>query len=397
MLELLPHSSHCNGSKNISRKLISANFMTAIMDSSPLSSMSDHVYPEIHDDSSKLDMTHLSGMTMADFFNTESTGKEPQINLIHPSPPISQRSSMMDSKRASTSTTSTTKSQLRQTNQVLIQMLNSIQSELAAHRTIMLDIQHRVSHLEYESNASVNGSETPQAALQALEGSKSASRRSSKMVPAEGKAWWEACQNYARNAEPPMSAREFLRTPVRYSGFDFAFGIPIEVTPPATPPSVDDLPPLTPTSEDGDGEGSDLGTPVRHDISFGEDVLASTPKMEHMALETQVDIQEQTVEVAKGKMPAPPLLQPPPSGKPVLVEKEEEVVAAIEPEISTNQHRLYKGVRSLATYKALLRNKNSEKGKSVSPLCRLDVANTRIEHHVLIHFHRKADLKHLDD
>jgi hypothetical protein len=331
--------------------LIISSIMASVMNPSPLSPMSDHIEPQIHiDDSSKVDMTHLSGMTMAEF----TTGKDPQINLIRPSPPISQRSSMMDSKRASTATASTTKSQLRQTNQVLIHMLNNIQSELAAHRTIMLDIQHRVSHLEYESNASNN---TPRAALQVLEGSKDASRRSSKLVPPEGRTWWEACQNYARNAEPPISAREFLRTPVRYSGFDFQFGVPFEATPPATPPSVKDLPPLTPTSADGDSE---CGSPVRHDIMLGENVSSST-QMEPMALNIQTDIQEQTVEVAKNKMPVAPLLQPPPSGKPVLVQRE--VVSAVEPELSSNRHRYYKGVRSLATYKALLKNKSSDKGK----------------------------------
>jgi len=346
--------------RTLNTRGIMANFMA----SSPFSPISSHVrQPEIHDDSSKLDMTHLSGMTMSEFATT--TGKEPQINLIHPSPPASQRSSLMDpiSKRASTATASTTKSQLRQTNQVLIHMLSNIQSELAAHRTIMLDIQHRVSHLEYESNASVN-MDTPRAALQVLEGSiaKDASRRSSKLVPSEGRTWWEACQNYARNAEPPISAREFLRTPVRYSGFDFQFGVPFAATPPATPPSVDDVPPLTPTSDDGDS--SEFGTPVRHNVRLGDNMLASTPKsqMEPMALHMETDIQERTVEIAKGKMPAPPTLQPPPSGKPVLVEKKN-VVAAIEPEIKGERHRHYKGVRSLATYKALLRNKNSEKGK----------------------------------
>ncbi|KAF2677355.1 hypothetical protein K458DRAFT_378535 [Lentithecium fluviatile CBS 122367] len=341
---------------------------------SSISSMSDHGYPAIHDDSTKLDMTHLSGMTMAEFI------KEPHINLIHPSPSVSQRSSMMNSKRASVATASTSKSQLRQTNQVLIHMLSNIQTELAAHRKIMLDIQQRVSHLEYESNASVTA-ETPRAALQALEGNKDASRRSSKLVPSEGRTWWEACQNYARNSESPISAREFLRTPVRYSGFDFQFGVPFQTnTPPATPPDVDDLPPLTPTSEDGDcsGSDSDLGTPTRHNVSLGEDMLASTPKME-TATDIETDIREQTVEIAKSKMPAPPVLQPPPSGKPVSV-KEEDVVAAIEPEFDGHPHRFYKGVKSLATYKALMRHKDTNK-----------------EHHVLIHFHRRADLKHLED
>jgi hypothetical protein len=327
--------------------------MASIMSPLRTSADVDHVHPTIHDDSSKLDMSHLSGMTIAEF------NKEPQINLIHPSPSGSQRSSMMNLKRASVATTSTTKSQLRQTNNILIHMLNNIQTELAAHRTIMLDIQHRVSHLEHESSASV-GIDTPRAALLTLEGNRDASRRSSKLVPQEGRTWWEACQNYARNAEPPISAREFLRTPVRHSGFDFQFSDRFQANnPPATPPAVDDLPPLTPTSEEGGS--SEFGTPTRHDISLGEELLTSTPTTEKTDAEIETDIQEHIVEVTKGKMPAPPTLQPPPGVKPVLVEKKE-VVASIEPEISTYQYRHYKGIRSLATYRALMKNKTTNKG-----------------------------------
>lgn len=340
---------------------------------SSFSSPSGHAYPEIMDDTTNFDMTHLSGMTMADFI------KEPQMNLIQPTPSASQRSSLRNSKRASTATASTTKSQLRQTNQVLIQMLGNIQQELAAHRTIMLDIQQRVSHLEYESNASASPS-TPRAALNKLEG-QGASRRSSRLVPPEGRTWWEACQNYARNAEPPMSAREFLRTPVRFSGFDLPFQVPLEPPAPSSPPSppsVADLPPLTPTSDgedDSDSDGSDVGTPSRHEIRLeDDDLITSTPTMQSPSADDSSDIREHTIEVFAKKMPTPPVLQPPPSGKGVLVEGNNTVTAmAIEPEIGTNSHRYFKGVKSLATYRALMKNKQTDKGRHPrSLICGVD-------------------------
>jgi hypothetical protein len=217
----------------------------------------------------------------------------------------------------------------------------------------MLDIQHRVSHLEYESSASV-GNDTPQAAaLNALEGRQS--RRNSKLMAPETSHWWQACQNFARNSETPFSATEFLRTPRPYSGIDWKYG-PQPDTPPESPPKVDELPGLTPTSEEGD---SDVITPRKHDFDFqlGE-VAHSTPKIKHADLEN--DIKEHTVEVDKKKMPAPPVLQPPPGGKPIEAERDE--IEAVAPVPVDNPHRYYKGVKSLATYKALMKHKTTDKG-----------------------------------
>ncbi|KAJ4299877.1 hypothetical protein N0V90_005124 [Kalmusia sp. IMI 367209] len=342
----------------------------AAVQQAPISPMSAHAYPSVGEDASIHDLTHLSGMTLADFV------KEPKIHLVEASPSSSkQRSdspSMIYSKRSSRA--STTKSQLRQTNTILVEMLQSIQTELATHRTIMLDIQHRVSHLEHESDASVNN-DASQATLRALEGRDVPSKRNSKLLAPEASHWWQACQNFASNAEPPISAREFLRTPQRFSGFDFHWEAPN--TPPTTPPEVDDLPPLTPASEEGDV--SDLESPIRHDILLGEEMTSSTPKIAGPSTEEEHDIKEHTIEFDKKKLPAPPTLQPAPNAKPIVVEKED-MVAAIEPEVMGNHQRYFKGVRSLATYKALLKNKSTDK-----------------EHHVLIHFHRRKDVHHLSD
>ncbi|KAK7186713.1 hypothetical protein DPSP01_001066 [Paraphaeosphaeria sporulosa] len=336
-----------------------------------VSSMPGHKSPS-EDNTLINHMTHLSGMTLADFVT------EPKIHLVEASPssskqPVQSPSTMnLSSKRSSRASASTTKSQLRHTNAILVDMLQNIQNELAAHRTILLNIQDRVSTLEDESNATVNN-DAPQLTLRALEGQDAPSKRNSRLLAPEVSSWWQACQTFASNAEPPMSAREFLKTPQRLSGFDFKWEVPN--TPPITPPDVDDVPPLTPTSDEG--EHSDLGSPLGQNVFLGEEITASTPMIAGPSNGADIDIMERTVEFDAKKLPAPPALQPAPSAKPTVVEQED-VVAAIEPEVVGNPQRYFKGVRSLATYKALLKHKPSEK-----------------EHHVLIHFHRRKDVDHL--
>jgi hypothetical protein len=326
------------------------SIMTSVVEA-PLRPMSADTCPSV-DDPIDVDISHLSGMTM-----TELT-KQPKIHLITTSPAVSKRSSLMaSSKRASVNTTSTTKSQLRHSNHLLIEMLQNIQSELATQRTIMLDIQHRVSHLEDESSIGEDNSNTL-AALKALEGGKDASRRSSKMIGPEGLFWWETCRNFARNSESPIDMGEFLRTPRPSSGLKESLR---PNTPPTTPPAVDDLPPLTPTSEECD---SNVSTPMKHDILLGEEIFSSTPRGSGVDDDAGSDIKERVVEVNKKRLPAPPVLLPPPGAKSVVAEFEE-----AEPEVTQNPHRFYKGVKSLSTYKALLKHKATEKGKMIQYCC----------------------------
>lgn len=327
-------------------------------------------------------------MTLADFTQA------PKFHLVEASPSSSkepvQSPTTMQSKRSSRASASTTKSQLRQTNSILVDMLQNIQNELAAHRTILLNIQNRVSTLEDESNASAND-DAPQITLRALEGQDAPSKRNSKLLAPEVTHWWQACQNFASNAEPPMSAREFLKTPQRFSGFDFKWNIPN--TPPTTPPDADDIPPLTPASDEGDQ--SELGSPIGQNVFLGEEISSSSPKIAGPSDEVQDDVLERTLEFDAKKLPSPPALQPAPGAKATVVEHSD-LVSAIEPELVSNPQRYFKGVRSLATYKALLKHKPSEKGKFHFLHWRLYLADDIYpEHHVLIHFHRRKDVDHL--
>ncbi|KAL1596482.1 hypothetical protein SLS60_009128 [Paraconiothyrium brasiliense] len=332
----------------------------ATIQQAPVSSQPGHMSPLVVDDPSNNHVTHLSGMTLADF-----TTQEPKFHLDGASPSSSKQqlqspSTMnLTSKRSSRASASTTKSELRQTNSVLVDMLQNIQNELATHRKILLNIQNRVSTLEHDSIASAH--DVPQTTLRALEGHDAQSKRDSKLLAPEASHWWQACQNFASNAEPPISAREFLKTPQRFSGFDFTWNVPN--TPPTTPPNVDDIPPLSPASEKSDD--SELLSPIGQNIFLGE-ISSSPPKIAGPSDEVDVDIMEHSVEFDVRNLPAPPALQPAPGAKPTVVENED-LVAAIEPKIIGNPQRYFKGVKSLTTYRALLKHKASEKGGSPSP------------------------------
>ena len=201
---------------------------------------------------------------------------------------------------------------------------------------------------------------------------------------------WQACQAFARNSEPPISATEFLRTPNRLSGFEFEWplgpAVQRQATPPITPPQIDELPPLTPASDEGDGsDHSDLDTPTRHDIFVGEEMETASHSL-YSDTEISEQITGQEVEFDKTRMPMPPVLMPAPSGKNVTeTEEKEAAVATAEPmvqivtpvesgevlepvveveERGENPMRYYKGVKSLSTFEALLKHKSTEKGGS---------------------------------
>ncbi|KAJ4351991.1 uncharacterized protein N0V89_007337 [Didymosphaeria variabile] len=333
--------------------------------------MPRHMSP-LDNDSSINHVTHLSGMTLADF-----TTQEPQLHLVEASSssskqPLQSPSTMnLTSKRSSRVSASTTKSQLRQTNSILVGMLQDIQNELVTHRAILLNIQNRVSTLEDESIASAN-KDGPQTTLRAPEGHDAPSKHNSKLLAPEASHWWQACKNFASNAEPPISAREFLKTPQRLSSFDLTWDAPNN--PPLAPPDIDDIPPLSPASDKSDD--SELVSPIGQNVFLGE-LSALGPNIAGPSGEVDVNIIERTVESDMKKFPAPPALQPAPGAKSAVVENED-LVAAIEPKLVGNSQQYFKGLKSLATYRALLKHKPSEK-----------------EHHVLIHFHRRKDVDHL--
>ena len=156
-----------------------------------ISSLPPRFHPLIHENQSTMDISHLSGATMTDLT------VDPKIHVIAASEAGSKRTSMDKASSKRCSVASTTKSELRRSNNLLVEMLQNIQAELATHRTIMLDIQQRVSHLEHEAKESPvkPHNQTPhKAALHALEANSSPQKKSTLVVPPESQFWWQTCK-----------------------------------------------------------------------------------------------------------------------------------------------------------------------------------------------------------
>ncbi|CAO2649826.1 Nn.00g011180.m01.CDS01 [Neocucurbitaria sp. VM-36] len=324
--------------------------------SSPISPSSLYIFSS-RESTSNDDITHLSGETDLD----SSTLPEAYLETPNTSPNMCSKPTMT-SKRSSYA--STTKSDLRQSNYALRQMFQNIQGELAAYRSIMLNIQSRVSNLEKAASAD-NQADGPHNTLDTQDCPTS-------HTSIESQTWWEACQNFARNCDTPFSANEFLKTPRRFSGFDFhfdAFKSSKPHTPPVTPEAANITQDLTSASNRGSGEQSNLSpNNATHSPPSSDPQLRSR--------EQGSDILERILEFDKIKIPLPPVLQSPPrslrsKSASVLSEEANNVTALPElpaapletapPAAVETPQRSYKGIKSLFTYKALLKSKVPEK------------------------------------
>ncbi|KAF2124562.1 hypothetical protein P153DRAFT_390602 [Dothidotthia symphoricarpi CBS 119687] len=92
---------------------------------------------------------------------------------------------------------------LRQSNRKFAGTLQNIQDELVAHRTIILNVQSRVSHTEHNP-CTVEGANE-------LNDAHSHTRHASE----ESQKWWQACQNFADNCDTPFNANVFFKPPER--------------------------------------------------------------------------------------------------------------------------------------------------------------------------------------
>lgn len=327
----------------------------------------------LHDKSPKICASHLSSATMTDW--TKSPEYHTATFQI-----TSNRLSSVAAGSKRTSSVSTTKSQLRQSNQKLVTILQNIQAELAAHRTIMLDIQSRVSHLENESYTSQK--------IDVLDDTLSRPRCTSE----ECQTWWEACQNFADNCSTPFNANDFFKIPERFSGFDFHFG-KLESAP--------NTPPLSPWKEnDADVDSILSSTSSKEylvDVGILEEYDSSLKKaefqesyaeaeIEDVNKENHDDIIERIMVFDKARIPLPPRLQSPPRGKSALIlpshivafpspstisdspESIENITAL--PQLPPNienvgtPRRHSKGILHLFTFKVFRRSRAFKKGKS---------------------------------
>ncbi|KAL6702790.1 hypothetical protein ACN47E_000926 [Coniothyrium glycines] len=211
-------------------------------------------------------------------------------------------------RKRRSSSVSTSKSHLRESNNTLTEMLDSVQKELTIHRTIMLDMQSRIVHIERLSHLSTSSRHNPNS-----RGRPRNPRRCS--LTLESQAWWEACQNFAHNCDTPFNAAEFLRTPRRFSGFDFDLEAEVQgkkhCTTPTAPPELEDVPALTPAS-DMDERDERVDTPETH-VKLQEKENRGHDRAPELApRHDTTDILERVVSFNKLRIPPPPILQSPP-------------------------------------------------------------------------------------
>lgn len=307
-----------------------------------------------HDDSaSRSHKANLSGATMLDLLS----GPEGSIAAAYESSSVHQRSSR--SRRPSQ--TSITKSQLRQTNRTLIEIIHNVQAELATQREAMLDMQTRILQLESASQI-YNQDLGPRHTIAGYR--KRSQIRSAEGATRETQGRWDAYQKDVDMLGPPLIANEFWKSPSRFSGFNFNFDlletIPKSLHPP--PPDVDDVPSLSPD------EQPETYTPgLRRIPARITRIKTSDPTtMYHDAVS---DIKEHVVEFDKINAPMPVKLQTPPrssrSKLTSMYSRDDEITALpripFQPAPSThNSHRSLMGIKSLLLYRASSRSQKSD-------------------------------------
>lgn len=277
--------------------------------------------------------------------------------------PADVQRAITNSRRSSIA--SSTKTQLRSSNEKLLGILQDIHAELATYRSIIYELQSRITHLErnaFEKPKDSVGTNS----LKIVEDIHLVDRSSN--VTRESHRWWEACQNFAHNCDTPFSARDFLKTPGHYAGFDFDFDVR-KFTPhtPTATPEVDDVPSLTPAS--ASDELSEDDTPAEQPAQTDITVM----KLEDRDNEAGSDIVERVLDLDQLKMPAIPFLQSPPrsarsksaSASPRSMD---DTITALPnlpppPPVSEKSHRNSKRIKSLFTYKISLRHKTTNKGE----------------------------------
>lgn len=319
---------------------------------------------------------HLSGTTMDTTVTKEPPvqKKEPTVTSREPRiyvPTGSKTLKRFSEKPTSTnraSYASTTKSQLRQSNQQLFEMLQNIQTELATHRAIMLDVQSRLAFIEQDAPTMVENTTatclSPTGDLKPPQRSPPPPPESSSSLITPGResqSWWQACQNFAENCDTPFSAQEFLKTPSRFDDFDFHFG-GLTTGEEALAPSqteIVDTPEIPPESKRLSSEND--WPPSPSIFSEGE------PRTSGLTVDNYEEtdnIIEQIVEFKKPAILPRLLLHPPPSGRTASLLSVEEITAlpdlppVIDSFESSPSHR--KSKRSISSTWASLKGKSTE-------------------------------------
>ena len=294
----------------------------------------------------------------------------------------------MSTKRASYNTT--TKAELRESNHQLFEMLQDVQSELATHRTLLQDIQSRLSFLENDAPTMVGTCEPDM--LSPVEEKIAAPtraappppRRPSSLIPPglERQSWWQACQNFAENCDTPFNAQEFLGKSSALDDFEFHFGgLPTDggARPESTPIlDLDELPALSPSSSHlpeiaeltlDDSPSPRISTSTISSASPSVFSLEPAPRTSNLtALDAdEIDqIIEQIVEFKKPATLPPLLLHPPPTSRASMLSVDDGITALPDlPPVelvdsATERKRRALGMKSISSKWASLKGRGTE-------------------------------------
>ncbi|KNG52771.1 hypothetical protein DDE82_005719 [Stemphylium lycopersici] len=338
------------------------------------------VHTFYHDDNRSSKHTghkaNLSGATMLDLLN----GPEGSIAAAYESSNTRPRSS----KSRRPSHTPSTKTQLRQTNRTLVEIVQNVQVELATQRQAMLDMQSRILQLE----SAVYGDTIEFAPRH----TNRAHKKRSEIKEAEGagretQRWWDTSSHQPQKQqtlEPPRKIADFWKSPSRFSGFNFNFDLLETIPRPSSShaPEVHNVPSRWAPSSEDQGDDNYEKQP-KHNHSFHTpgnrrippritraNTSDPTSSLYHDAVS---DIKEHVIEFDKINIPTPPLLQSPPktsrSRLATAYSRDDEITAlprippVLTPVVPEDTPRNHKGIRSLLIYKTFSRSSRAEAGE----------------------------------
>ncbi|KAI1509470.1 hypothetical protein L13192_04326 [Pyrenophora tritici-repentis] len=248
---------------------------------------------------------NLSGATMLDLISgPEGTIAAAYNEATTPTKPTSR------SKRVPNF--SATKSQLRQTNRTLLEIVQNIQAELAFQREAMLDMQTRIYHLETRpcNHVSNNTSHDIELSPPKLPSRKRSEIRAKpvKSTTRETPRRRDAHQKHGEKRGATNKEGAFWKSPTRFSGFNFNFDL-LETVPSSrdAPEVIPVSPPVPEKDEQHDpfaSGGKRKTTPRITRVLTGEPTA--------MYHDVVSDIREHVIDFDRVRTPIPPILQSPP-------------------------------------------------------------------------------------
>ncbi|EUC50688.1 hypothetical protein COCMIDRAFT_81394 [Bipolaris oryzae ATCC 44560] len=259
---------------------------------------------------------NLSGATMLDLLSGTEGSIAAAYQTSHSKPHPSRPNRPSD--------VSSSKNELRQTNRMLVEIVQNAQLELATQRQTMLDMQSRILQLEhvlYKSNSS-----TPES-FASTTTTATTQRATSQTKPVEEKILVNsAAQHQASSLSvTPTNKPEFWKSPSRFSGFNFNFDLletqkqqrqqqqqkhtpeTPQVYKPSRPPAPPAKSPRNTTTQNAPHHNHIHRTLTK---KSSEATLLTRPSPSHDTPAS--DIKEHIVEYEHVKIPFPPLLHSPP-------------------------------------------------------------------------------------